>query len=112
MNSKQERAVEKIRAAIIEKHARGNEREFKQFEITELADGELISLVVEYGMVGDEGTYAEIMVREYWHFFIGIAGGVTLVSHSTNLNSHNSSGKNGLARGVYNSVNFYRKAAA
>ena len=49
-------------------------REIKQFEIREC--GKKLSVMVEVGMPGDEGTMASVLCRDRCHVFVGIRGGM------------------------------------
>lgn len=53
--------------------------EVKKFELVENEHG-TISLYVQAGMIGDEGTYAAILARDTLHIFIGKRGGITYVN--------------------------------
>lgn len=50
--------------------------EIKEYEVTELECG-LVSVVLETGRKGDEGTLAELICRQRVHLFIGKRGGIT-----------------------------------
>lgn len=78
MNKAQERAVERIRTGAFEAfdHSRGEGKyEIKKFEVNE--HEYFVSVYAVVGMVGDEGTMAEIICRNKVHFFVGKRGGVT-----------------------------------
>ena len=70
MNPKQQGTIERIKTAIVEMKSCGkpDKYEFKQFKIVD--DGKLVFLVTEYGMIGDEGTMASLMVRDRRMFMI------------------------------------------
>lgn len=50
--------------------------EIKRYEVDELECG-LVSVVLEVGMIKDEGTYAAILCRDYVHLFVGKRGGIS-----------------------------------
>lgn len=50
--------------------------EIKRYEVDELECG-LVSVVLEVGMIKDEGTWASIMCRDKVHLFIGKRGCIT-----------------------------------
>jgi hypothetical protein len=63
----------------------------------------LVFVVSEYGMIGDEGTAASMMCRDYRHFAIGSRGGVKLITFAGNLRT--TSPKN--VTGIFKSVIYY-----
>ena len=50
--------------------------EIKEYEVHRSEYGTL-SVIVEEGLIGDEGTMAQIFCRNRIHVFIGIRGGIT-----------------------------------
>jgi hypothetical protein len=77
MTSYQERAIEKIKRIALEDHGKyADNYELKQFEVHE--NEYFVSLIVEVGMKGDEGTMASIFARDRGQVFIGKRGGVTI----------------------------------
>jgi len=70
------RTSEQIRDAMLQ---RRSDHELKKYEITPIA-ANLSSLIIEIGMVGDEGTAASLLCRDYRHYIIYRGGGVALVS--------------------------------
>lgn len=77
ITKQQAKAIESIKKVAEtmhgEKHA--DKYEIKKFEIDECEY--FVSLTVEVGLKGDEGTMAEILCRDYAHLFIGKRGGIT-----------------------------------
>ena len=74
MTKSQEKAIEKIRQQVIDGWY-SDELEFKQFEIEDCRY--FVSVFVESGMKGDEGTLAAVFSRDCAHFFVGKRGGIT-----------------------------------
>ena len=70
----QEKAIERLRRDAVDSLFFGDDYEFKAFEIIEGKYN--ISIVIETGMIGDEGTMAEIFGRDRAQFFIGKRGGI------------------------------------
>ncbi len=78
MTKAQEKALERIRR-LVEREMKGVHGDMDCYEIKEWSVNEneyFVSLVVEYGMKGDEGTLASIF-RDGAQLFIGKRGGVT-----------------------------------
>lgn len=77
----QDKAIECVRDALLEKNGRYSDREqvLKKFEVTDMDWGS-VSLVIEVGSEGDEGTLGSIFCRDYRHIFIGRSGGLKLVN--------------------------------
>jgi hypothetical protein len=71
-----------IRNRMVEQYRRSSPRdvEVKKFEVTHFPDCPLTFVVVEVGMVGDEGTMASALCRDYRHIVIGKEGGLTLMN--------------------------------
>ena len=81
MNTTQTNAIESIKKAMLEGVYLGTSQvELKKCEIRE--SSEFVSLVIEVGHVGDEGSMAEVLCRDCRQFFIGKRGGVSLASLS------------------------------
>jgi len=74
MTRSQERALKKLEM-LTRKDFLPNE-EMKTWEVKDIGTGTL-SVVIEYGLVNDEGTLAEIFARSRCHIFIGSRGGVS-----------------------------------
>lgn len=73
MTKAQERALKRIND-LVESEFYGENYEIKEWKVNE--NEFFVSLVVEWGMKGDEGTLAEIFARDRAHLFIGKNGGV------------------------------------
>lgn len=74
MTKAQGKALERIKR-LVEKEFYSDEYEIKKWEVNE--NDYFVSLILEYGMKGDEGTLAELFARDRAHLFIGKRGGVT-----------------------------------
>lgn len=75
MTKAQEKAVERIKTMAKKDLFFGDNWEIKKFEVTELEY--FVSVYVQTGIVGDEGTLASIVARDSCHLFIGKRGGIT-----------------------------------
>ncbi len=76
MTKAQEKAVEKLRKMGKELFwGDESDYEYKRFEINE--NEYFVSLVMEVGRKGDEGTLGAIYARDRCHLFIGKRGGIT-----------------------------------
>ena len=73
MTNAQERALARIKA-LVKQEFYSDKCEIKKWEVHE--NEYFVSLVVEYGLKGDEGTWAEIFARDRCHLFIGKRGGI------------------------------------
>lgn len=73
MTKSQEKAVQAVRQ-LVERNLT-DKQEIKIWEVTECEY--FVSLVVEYGYIGDEGTLSAILCRDGAHLFIGKRGGIT-----------------------------------
>lgn len=74
MTAAQERALKRIQK-LVENEFYSDDYEIKEWDVKE--NEYFVSLVVEYGMKNDEGTYAEIFARNRAHLYIGKKGGVS-----------------------------------
>ena len=74
MTQLQEKAINRIRN-LVESDMYSDDQEIKIWEVTE--HDYFVSLVVEYGLKGDEGTLACLIARTRAHLFIGKRGGIT-----------------------------------
>ena len=79
MTKAQERAVERIRRQAKQDLFFGDKCEFKLFEVDE--NPYFVSVVVEVGMIGDEGTLASAFCRYHCQLFIGKRGGIRYPYH-------------------------------
>ena len=82
MNKRQARTVERLHREILKTFTFGgnSEYEYKEWEVYEskiTENKDFVSVVAEVGMVGDEGTMAEIFCRYRVHIFVGQRGGLT-----------------------------------
>ena len=76
MTKAQENAIERIKRLALNEHGKyADEYEIKEWEVDE--NEYFVSLVVETGLKGDEGTMAAIFGRDRAHLFIGKKGGIT-----------------------------------
>ena len=74
MTKQQERRIEEIREIMLNLVGYRETKEIKEETIEELFYG-AVSMVIEVGTIGDEGTMAEIYCRDRAHVFIGPRGG-------------------------------------
>lgn len=72
MTKAQENAINQIKKLVAKQC--GEQYEIKTWEVEDC--GNFVSLFVKYGMIGDEGTAAEIFARDAAHLFIGKRGGI------------------------------------
>ena len=81
MTRAQERKLEAIRHEAEKSLFWGGPEKYevKKWEVEEFVS--FVSLVVETGMKGDEGTMAEVFARDRAHLFIGSRGKVTYPVH-------------------------------
>lgn len=75
MTVAQEKAIAKIRRLAAETLYDPATYEFKRFDVEDC--GSFLSVVVETGMMNDEGTLAEVFARDRAHLFVGRRGGIT-----------------------------------
>jgi hypothetical protein len=101
MTPQQTRAIERIKAMIVAKHAHGGAgaHEFKRFEIDDNG-GALVFLTTEYGPKCDEGSLAALVCRDRRLFAIGRRGGVRLLMLDGNLRSTSPANVRGLVDSV------------
>ena len=79
MTKAQENKIEQIRKECVRQLFHGTPKddyEFKTFEVKKLDYSNEVSLTVETGLKGDEGTMAQICGRHWFHIFIGPRGGI------------------------------------
>lgn len=80
MTKAQERKIEVLKNMAIDTLFYGKDKskyEFKRFEVKNVFDTNIVEVIIETGLVGDEGTMAAIYARDYCQLFIGTKGGVT-----------------------------------
>lgn len=83
MNSKQQKTVDRIKATLDKELVRRNadsdtiKYEVKTFEVDDsyFEKHGLVFVYAQWGIVGDEGTFAAAICRESVHFRIGPRGG-------------------------------------
>ncbi len=83
MTAKQQETLAWLRHALMYHHGGGrtgrtHEYEYKRWDVSQV--GRNVSLVAEIGLVGDEGTAAALLARDYRHIFIGPRGGLHLAN--------------------------------
>lgn len=76
MTKTQERKIELLKKRAAQELFMGDDDEFKKFEVTELNYGG-VSVIIETGTKGDEGTLAQVFCRYRVHVFVGKRGGLT-----------------------------------
>ena len=79
MTKSQEKALADIRRLVERDFPNKDRYEIKKWEINDYET--FCSLVVEYGLIGDEGTMAEIFGRDRAHLYIGRKGTITYPVH-------------------------------
>ena len=72
LTKKQMAAIEYLRRQF----APHENYEFKRFEIVGDEDYKKVFLLLETGLIGDEGTMASVFARARYHFSIGVRGGL------------------------------------
>lgn len=98
MTEQQAKTIEHIRESVLRRrygHTQAS-YEIKQFEISTLPDCDLVFLVVETGLKGDEGTMASVLCRDHRHIKIGVRGGCELL---------NSTSPRTQSKGIFNVLN-------
>ena len=83
MTQAQERAVERIKGMAKKQLMYGDGYEFKVWQVEELNGCGIVSVVLETGLVGDEGTLAQVFGRDRAHMFVGKRGGVTYYDYKS-----------------------------
>lgn len=78
MTNAQEKAIERIKHAVLVNDSFGDGYEYKKFQITELDFA--VEVITEVGRIGDEGTIAALCCRSKRQIFIGPKGGLTLTN--------------------------------
>ena len=77
MTKQQELKLKRIKETVILEWVKDQDSEIKQFKVEETPH--FVSLVIEVGLKGDEGTLAAVFGRYRAHLFIGRKGGLTYV---------------------------------
>jgi len=86
MTPKQQKAVEWICKEVIKNDGYGERYEYKRFEVVEYTDypysedSPMVYVVTDVGLVGDEGTMAEVFARVHRHIRVGPRGGLKLMN--------------------------------
>jgi hypothetical protein len=81
MTNMQQRVVNQIRRDAEKMHSVGN-YEIKEWEVIDHEWGN-VSVYLEIGLVGDEGTMAQYIGRDKLHIFIGPKGGTRIPCYKT-----------------------------
>ena len=80
MTREQESVINAIEAYMLHRYVIGKRDDEKRYEIkykqVDPITENTISLVIETGLIGDEGTLAAILCRDRIHVFVGKKGGV------------------------------------
>ena len=79
MNKRQEATAKLFLDALLNQSSNGGRTavEVKRFEISPTEYSNDVQLLVVVGLVGDEGTQAEIYCRQFRQVFIGPRGGIS-----------------------------------
>lgn len=78
MTKAQERTISAIRRAFETGTNAPERHEFKRWEVSPLSEGSNVLFVsAEYGLTGDEGTWASILARDRATVFVGPRGGIS-----------------------------------
>ena len=80
MTKYQERRIAQIEEIMMNLVGHPETKEIKEKKIEDL--GHCISMVIEVGQIGDEGTMAAIFCRQRAHIFIGKKGGCSTYTNS------------------------------
>lgn len=79
MTKAQEAVIKTVESYMLHRMCRRNEDdryEVKRKEVDEVTEN-IVSLFIQTGLKGDEGTMASILCRDTVHLFIGKKGGVS-----------------------------------
>jgi len=66
------RTIEQLKTSLPSSYA-PEKHEWKKWE-TDVTEYGVVWLTAEYGMIGDEGTLAASIARDYWHIAVGPRG--------------------------------------
>ena len=80
MTKQQERRIAQIEEIMMNLVGHPETKEIKEKNIEDL--GHCISMVIEVGQIGDEGTLAAVFCRQRAHIFIGRKGGCSTYTRS------------------------------
>lgn len=75
MNKIQMNKIDRIKQAAILEWVRDNDHEIKIWEVQDCEF--FVSVIVEVGLKGDEGTLASVFGRNRAHIFVGPKGGLS-----------------------------------
>lgn len=75
-------AIRELEFGILNRFRHGADHEYKRFEVVVVSPYKTVSIVTEVGMVGDEGTMAQFLARDYRHIFVGAKGAIELKNAS------------------------------
>ena len=81
MTNSQIKALDKIEK-LVKKDFYSENYEIKEWKVEDCDN--FVSLIVSYGIIGDEGTYAAIFGRDTAHLFIGKRGAITYPAYKKN----------------------------
>jgi hypothetical protein len=86
MTPAQEKTVARLKEGFLYHHSFGDESNYetKTFKLDLSAEVKSVSMVIEVGMINDEGTTAALICRDRAHFFIGPRGGIRMVDRDSN----------------------------
>ena len=76
LTDRQRDSVERIKTRFFERAANGDKYEIKQLEIKPAGEYSFATVVIEVGMIGDEGTAASLLCRTSGHFIIRVGGSI------------------------------------
>lgn len=74
--------IEKFVQQVLDKNTLGGRRqvEIKELEVCHYEGDRVTFVTLEVGFVGDEGTLAQSLTRDYRHVMIRSGGGITLMN--------------------------------
>lgn len=75
MTIAQERAIEKFKEKALSMYGYPETKELKRFEIIENTELDYVSVSLEVGLIGDEGTMAAVICRHSYLVSVGKRGG-------------------------------------
>ena len=88
MTKYQERRIAQIENIMMNLVGHPETKEIKEKSIEDLGVGGIVSMVIEVGEIGDEGTLAAVFCRQRAHIFIGPKGGCYTYTTSRRDGSH------------------------
>lgn len=90
---KHQQIAEELRDALLRKHNAGKDLdkykadEVKKFELAHFPGGSTTFMVIDIGLIGDEGTMASVFCRDYRHIAISKRGGLKLLNPKVKRNA-------------------------